>query len=381
MTEHSTHRARTSAETTILGALWRWALPILLVTVLAAGGAWYAGRSEAPVRTVQSEILVRIGYEYSPVPWSSVSETQQINFRADEVIGTEIQLLTAEQTMQKALKAVPHPEIRPEAGKPFDEAQVLMVRQKLGIKRLEGSNVILLEVTDLDQSWSLGFSQALLDAYFEDRLQLFSNTAYDNMLAAEEAEAANALAALDEEALVIARRIADTSAYLSDAGAALAASPVQPELRASLAKDLLALRIYVLGSDQLSALQETLDQLAGILALQSTPVATAGTGTRVSGELIATAVDQLADGAARLNTITAERDHLSKRLDAVRTAQLRKTMRDGASNNMTVMTPPRVLATTNGIDRIQRTALAGLMALILSSLFFVYVDGTRRPSV
>lgn len=380
MTEHSAHRARTSAETTILGALWRWALPILLITALATGGAWYAGRSEAPVRTVQSEILVRIGYEYSPAPWSSVSETQQINFRADEVIGTEIQLLTAEQTIQKALKAAPHPDIRPEVGKPYDAAQLLMVRQKLGVKRLEGSNVILLEVTDVDQSWSVGFSQALLDAYLADRLQLFSNTAYDNMLAADEAEATTALAALDEEALVIARRIADTSAYLSDAGAALAASPVQPELRASLARDLLALRIYVLGSDQLSPLQEALDQLAGILASQSAPVATAGTGTRVSGELIATAVDQLSDGAARLNTITAERDQLSKRLDTVRTAQLRKTMRDGASNNMTVLTPPRVLATANGIDRVQRTVLVAVMALILSSLFFVYVDGSRRRS-
>jgi hypothetical protein len=125
---------------------------------------------------------------------------------------------------------------------------------------------------------------------------------------------------------------------------------------------------------------DNLQRLAQDLTAQNPLTTTAGTGSLVSDELLKDAVSQLAKDATRLSAINLERDNLMKRLDTIRTAQLRKSMRDEASHNMTVMTPPRVLATSNGIDQVQRTVLAGLMALILSSLFFVYLDGLRRRS-
>jgi hypothetical protein len=380
MTDRRAHAAEAPAEFIILRSLWNWSMPILLVTALVAGAVWYTTRTAVPTLTVQSELLVRVGYEYSPVPWSSATETQQINFRADEVIGTEIQLLTAEKTIQKALAAAPHSEMVPATDGGFDAAQVLLVRKKLAVKRLEGSNVILIEMTDPDEGWAVAFSQALLDAYLQDRKQLFADSAYDELLAEEEISATKTLAGLDSEVLQIGLRIADTTDYLSNTSAALAASPAQPELRASLARDIQALQIFVGGFDRMAVLEDRLGRIAGVLAAESAPETTAVTGNRVSDELLKSAVSQLTDDAARLNAITGERENLVKRLDTIRTAQLRKSMRDEASHNMTVMTPPRVLATTTGYDRVQRTVLAGLMALILSSLFFLYVDGLRRRS-
>jgi hypothetical protein len=380
MAENRSQPADPTAEFRILRALWSWWLPILLLTMLVVGVVWYSERSAVPIRTVQSELLVRIGYEYSPVPWSSATETQQINFRADEVIGTEIQFLTAEQTIQKALVAAPHPVIGAATEGTYDAAQVLKVRQKLAVKRLEGSNVILVELKDSDEAWLIAFSQALLDTYLQDRLQLFSDPGYDRFLAEDEAAAVSALTGLDTEVLQIGRRIAETADFLSEMAASLAASPAQPELRAALARDIQALQIYVGGMERMSSLQEVLDRLAKVVAPQSTPKPAVGTGTLVSDTLLKAEVDRLATDTARLNAITAERDTLTKQLETIRTAQLRKSMRDEASHNMTVMTPPRVMATSNGIDRIQQTALAGLMAMILSSLFFVYIDGIRRRS-
>ncbi len=381
MTEKRSRAAGPAAEFTIMAALWRWMLPSLLVTGLAAGAVWYSARDEVPIRTVQSELLVRIGFEYSPVPWSSATETQQITFRADEVIGTEIQLLTAEQTIKTALAAAPHPAFGSATDGSFDAAQVLFVRQKLAVKRLQGSNVILVEVTDADEAWSTVFSQALLDAYLAARSQLFSSRDYDSFLQRDEAAATAALAELDNEVLLISRRLAETTDFLGEAAAALSASPAQSDLRAALARDVRALQIYVGGLERMSALQGTLDRLAQILATQYAPPVTGGSGSLVSDDLLKQAVDQLAKDAARLNAISGERDSQAKRLDTVRTAELRKAMRDEASHNMTVMTAPRVLATPNGLDRMQRTMLAGLIAFILSSLLFVYLDGLRRRSV
>lgn len=381
MFESHSYPDKTPAEFRILGAIWRWALPILLLTALTAGAAWVITRSELPLRTVQSELLVRIGYEYTPVPWIASGETQQINFRADEVIGTEIQFLTAERTIQGALAAAPHPEMKPSADGRYDAAEMLRARQKLAVKRLEGSNVILVEVTDRDAAWPIAFSQALLDAYLQDRMQLFSDPAYDNLLKEDEAAAADASLGLDKEALGIGRRIAETIDYLGATAAALAASPAQPELRTALAQDVRALQIFAEGLERMSALQNQLDQLARILAAESGPAATAGTANLVSEELLDAAVEQLASDAARLNAIAAERNMLAKQLDTIRAARLRKSMRDEASHNMTVITPPHILAATNGIDRVQRTILAGLIALILSSLFFVYLDGIRRRKI
>ncbi len=380
MSEQRDYAAGSPAEFTILKALWRWSLPILLITVLAVGAAWYTSRSDVPVRTVQSELLVRIGYEYSPVPWSSATETQQINFRADEVIGTEIQLLTAEPTIQAALAAAPHPAIGPPGAGGYDAAQVLLARQRVSVTRLEGSTVLLVQVADPDEAWAIAFSSALLDAYFKERATFFSDPAYDKLLSEDEAAATRESAKLDGELLVIGRRIAETTEYLGNTAASLAASPAQPELRASLSRDVQALQIYVDGLGGLQALADSLDRLAQVLSAQNAPATTAGTGNLVSDDLLKTAVNQLAEDAARLSSINQERDTLTSRLDTIRMAKLRKSMRDEASHNMTVMTPPRVLATANGIDQVQRIALSGLMVLILSSLFFVYLDGIRRPS-
>jgi hypothetical protein len=183
----------------------------------------------------------------------------------------------------------------------------------------------------------------------------------------------------NSEALQIGRRIADTTSYLTETGAALAASPAQPELRDALAHDIAALRIYVTGLKDMPALETALDRIEQALSTGST-LATTATNTRISEELVKTAIDRFAADMARLAAIRAERDGLSKQLDAVRTALLRKSLRDEASHNMTVMTAPRALTTTQGIDRLQRTVLAGLMAFILASLFFVYLDGIRRRS-
>jgi len=380
MTEERSRPVGSAAEFRIMAALWRWSVPILLLTAIAAGAVWYTSRTAVPIRTVQSELLVRIGYEYSPVPWSSATETQQINFRADEVIGTEIQFLTSEETIKKAIAVAPHPLIAAAADGTLTAAQMLLVRKKLAVKQLQGSNVILVEVTDADEAWSVTFSQALLDAYLQNRRQLFSDQDYDNLLKQDEAASTAALAGLDDEVLQVSRRLAETSDYLAKTAESLSASPSQPELRASLAQDVRALRIFVGGMEHMSALQGSLDRLAQILSTTSAPATAAGAGNLVSDELLKQAVDQIAKDAARLNAIAGERDSQIRQLDTVRTAQLRKAMRDEASHNMTVMSPPRVLATPNGLDRVQRTVLAGLIALILSSLLFVYVDGLRRRS-
>jgi hypothetical protein len=126
--------------------------------------------------------------------------------------------------------------------------------------------------------------------------------------------------------------------------------------------------------------ERTLDRVSRVLDAGSATTATTGTSNRVSEDLLKSAVDQFAADVARLNAIAAEREGLVKQIDTVRTAQLRKSMRDAASNSMAVMTAPRVLAISQGIDRVQRTVVAGLMALILASLFFVYIDGIRRRS-
>jgi hypothetical protein len=364
----------------ILGALRRWALPILVLTVLAAGATWIISQSQVPVRSVQSELLVRIGYEYSPVPWTAASETQQINFRADEVIGTEIQLMTSEGIIQKALAAVPNSAIGAATDGRYDAAQVLALRQKLSVKRLEGSNVILVEIRDPDPVWSVAFSQALLDAYLQDRSQLFSNPAYDTRVDADVAEAVSALAAMDGEARMISQRIAETTDYLADSAAALAASPAQMELRIALARDIRGLQIYVSGMERMSYLRDTLDRLGRSAANQSSATAATATGTRVSDELLKTAVEQFAKDAARLNAIADEREGLVKRLETFRIAQQRKALRDETSHNMTIMTPPRLLATSNGLGQVAQTVLVGLMALILSCIFFVYIDGLKRRS-
>jgi hypothetical protein len=380
MTEDYSSKTARPAEFTIIGALLRWSVPIILVAVLAAAAVWFAARSNVPVRTIQSELLVRVGYEYSPVPWSSTSETQQINFRADEVIGTEIQFLTSEDTLQQALTVAPHPAIGPASEGRYDAAQVMAVRQKLAVKRLEGSNVILVEVSDADEAWSIAFSNALLDAYLLLRRQLFSDPGYDQVLADSETAAVAALTALDSEVLLIGRQIAETSTYLAETGAALAASAAQPELRNAFSRDIRALQVYVAGLEQMSAVERTLDRVSRVLDAGSATTATTGTSNRVSEDLLKSAVDQFAADVARLNAIAAEREGLVKQIDTVRTAQLRKSMRDAASNSMAVMTAPRVLAISQGIDRVQRTVVAGLMALILASLFFVYIDGIRRRS-
>lgn len=375
-------RAEPPAEFRILGALWRRAVPILLLTAVGAGAAWFTFRSEVPTHTVRSELLVRIGYEYSPAPWASVSETQQINFRADEVIGTEIQLITSERTIQKALAAAPHPAIdaQASAGGDVDPGQVLAVAQKLAVKRIEGSNVILVELTDADTAWSIAFSTALLDAYLQARAQFFSDPAYAQRLDDEVAAATGRLGELDAEALQIGQRIAETVDYLDASAAALVASPAQPELRASLARDLRAVTIYVKGLDGAIYLLDTLERLEQVIASESPSTATAGSGNLVSDDLLKEAVARLATEAGRLDRIAEEREVLTKRLDTVRTAQLRSELREEASQSMTVMSPPRVLATANGLDTVQRTALAGLLVLILSSLFFVYRDGLRSRS-
>lgn len=370
------------AESRILEALWRWAVPILAVTFIGASAAWLSFRSEAPTHTVQSELLVRVGYEYSPAPWASVSETQQINFRADEVIGTEIQLITSERSIQKALAAVPHAGIGPQpaAGQDYDPTQILALRQKLAVKRLEGSNVILVELTDADTTWATAFSTALLGTYLDARTEYFSDPSYSKRLDDEVMAAASRLAQLDVEALQISHGIAETVGYLDGSAAALVASPTQPELRDALVRDLGAVRIYVSGLQRATYLLDTLDRLESVLASESKPATTTGSGNLVSDDLLKSAVAHLAADAGRLEAIAEERDALAKRLDTLRTAQLRTTLREEASRNMTIMTPPRALATSNGLDSVQRTVLAGLVALILSSLFFVYIDGLKRRS-
>lgn len=378
MTEDYSRKIAQPVEFTIIRALLRWSLPIILATLIAAAAVWYSARSDVPVRTIQSELLVRVGYEYSPVPWSSTSETQQINFRADEVIGTEIQFLTSEGALQKALTVAPHPAIEPTSEGRYDAGQVMAIRQKLAVKRLEGSNVILVEVSDADEAWSIAFSNALLDAYLLLRAQLFSDPGYDQLLAETETAAVSALAALDSEVLLIGRQIAETTSYLAETGAALAASAAQPELRGALSRDVRALQVYVAGIDQMSTVERALDHVARVLDDRNAPTATTGSSNRVSEELLTSAVDLFAADVARLNAISAEREGLVKQIDAVRTAQLRKSMRDAASNSMAVLTAPRVLAISQGIDRVQRTVVAALMALILASLFFVYIDGIRR---
>lgn len=370
------------AELRILGALWRWAIPILAVTLIGTAAAWLSFRSEVPTHTVQSELLVRVGYEYSPAPWASVSETQQINFRADEVIGTEIQLITSERSIQKALAAVPHPDIGPQpaVGEEYDPDQILALTRKLAVKRLEGSNVIQVELTDADTGWATAFSTALLETYLAARNEYFSDPSYAKRLDDEVTAATSRLAQLDTEDLQISQRIAETVAYLDASAAALVASPAQPELRDALVRDLGAVRIYVSGLGQASYLLDTLDRLDSVLASESAPATTTGSGNLVSDDLLKSAVGQLAGDAGRLDASAEERDVLAKRLDTLRTAQMRNTLRDEASGNMTVMTPPRLLATSNGLDSVQRTILAGLVALILSSLFFVYLDGLKRRS-
>jgi hypothetical protein len=368
------------AEFKILGALWRWSVPILFVTALVAGTIWSTSDSEVPLRTVQSELLVRMGYEYTPVPWTASSDSQQINFRADEVIGTEIQLLTSEGTIQQALQTAPHPTIGTASDGTFDADQLRLTRQKLAVKRLEGSNVILIEVVDPDPAWSISFSQSLLDAYLARRAELFANATYDQLLEDDAARAATAAASLNDESRQISQRIAETVAYLDETAAVLAASPALPELRAALERDIRGLQIYIGAMDNSSSLQDAIQQVEQTLDSRTAPDFTAGTTTRISGDLLTAAVDQLTKDATRLNAIGSEREVIAKQLDTVRTAKLRKSLRDSASNKMTIMTPPRLLARTSGIDRVQKTAIAGLMTLILASLLFVYLDGLSRPS-
>ena len=363
----------------LLEPVRRAALPIGILTAAAIGVAGYRVATESPVYPVRTELLVRIGYEYTPVSPGDAGDYQQVTFRADEVIGTEIQLLSGVANVERALAVAPHPE----AGDGTGGAEAIQaVQRTLSAKRIEGSNVILVEVSDPDPVWARAFVVALVDGYRAERERLFGQDSFVAALDRREGEATAALAALDREALETGTEVGAAALDLGDAAQAISVQDVPVAVRVSFAAGLLGLRLLLDRTEGSAGLRDQLDRLTEGDAIDLSGVGMMGGYAALprvpTVDELSALFGAISEGVSRLEAIASQQEELRRELAELRASRMKQDLRDGASRNVVVMTPPHQLATPNGLALAVKPLFAGFVVFVLASLFFVFMAGYRQ---
>lgn len=369
---------RSLPEAQLLRPIWRQLPWLVLVAGLAGGGAYSHFDGQLPVYPVRAELIVRFGYEYTPVATTQNNEQQQVNFRLDEVIGSEIQLLTSLPLIDRALSQAPYP-----AESLASALTAQAAAQRLGVERIEGSTVLLLSVQDHDVDWAMRFMSALIPLYFEERRQLYAQEAFADMLARDRDTLATAL----QNTQVASDAVADDlAAALAEWDSGLARLAGQPEGRdelVSLEAEFSAMLIRLSGSAETAGIAERLarhatarpaapDQplLPGATAPTETPAVDL-TPLRAAMSVIVRAVHDMV-------RLAAEHASLTEQLSETERSLRRQKARSAASEGIAILSPPYVSEQATGLNPVAKGILVGVLVLLLGAMLIVIRKGTRN---
>jgi hypothetical protein len=342
--------------------------PILLVSALGAGAAFLLAEARPAPHPAKAELLMRVGYEYTPAPADPTRDYQQVTVRLDEAIGTELQILASLPLIARTLKDEPHPH-----GPAVADLTAQDVLELLDVKRIEGSTIVALELLDERSDWAARFLDRLIANYRQERSRLYGQDAYTEMLTAQRTEAAGALEAGRSELAGVTLAMVQQTAKLREGISVLASDPARQaeyrDVRAALA----ALQLRLADRQSTQGVVALLDRIGSEessgLALTS-PVP--------PGSVVAMVDDlgRMADRISALNTIEAE---VGTRVAALDDALMRQQVRELGSANVEVMTPPYVSDQAAGLSSFAKSVLGGIMVFLAASAIAVVHAGLRRP--
>jgi hypothetical protein len=354
---------------------WRIGVPILrhlrlilLASVLVAGATFLLSEARPAPHPARAELLMRVGYEYTPAPADPARDYQQVTVRLDEAIGTELQILSSLPLIARTLKDVPHPR-----GASAPELTAQQVLERLEVKRVEGSTVVTLELLDERSDWAAKFLDRLITNYQQDRTRLYGQDAYVELLSAERTEVVAGLDARRAELSQVTLDLIQKLTLLREGLSVLAADPARQaeyrEVRASFA----ALQLRLADRPSAQGVTAMLDRAATDEPAGLMPSAPVPPGS------VVVAVDEIGRLADRIVALNGAEAEVGARIAALDDALLRQRVRELGSANVEVMTPPYVAEDTAGLSSAARAVLAGIMAFLAASAAFVLHAGLRRP--
>lgn len=362
----------------ILLPIWR-ALPfIVFIAVIVAAASYLLSDGDDRPRAVRAELLMRFGYEYSPPPTNSSSDRMQVDVDADQLIGTEMQILTSIGLVDRTLTEVP---LDAGSSNPVPGAEDLLKR--IAVKRVEGSNVLVVEIESRHPDWARDFLAALIRNYLEERDLLFRNAAHRAFLEDRAAAIRAQIVEMDRRTAALEGDVIAGLWIWQDALPGLrAASQVQPAA-AELLEAFEKLRLRVSIVPELSRLSALADQVIRSPVPENPPSErmSRGAGAMPLTELDALNVvlQGLTDAAQETPPLVLERGRALDRLTEVDAALLRLEFREGAEQNIQVLTPPYQSRRPIGLSPKLQALLAGLTTLLAGMVVAVAWAGLSAP--
>jgi hypothetical protein len=341
--------------------------PILLASALGAGAAFLLAEARPAPHPARAELLMRVGYEYTPAPADPTRDYQPVTVRLDEAIGTELQILSSLPLIAQTLKDEPHPH-----GPAVADLTAQDVLERLEVKRIEGSTIVALELLDERSDWAARYLDRLIANYRQERSRLYGQDAYTEMLTAQRTEAEGALEAGRAELAEVTLAMIQQTGKLREGMSVLASDPARQaeyrDVRAALA----ALQLRLADRQTTQGVVDLLDRIGSEESsglAPSTPVPP-GSGVAMVDDL-----GRMADRISILNAIEAD---VGTRVAALDDALMRQQVRELGSANVEVMTPPYVSDEVAGLSSVTRSVLWGIMVFLAASAIAVVRAGLRR---
>lgn len=342
---------------------WPW---LLATAVLFSGGVLSQAALHPAPHPARAELLVRVGYEYTPAPADPTRDYPQVTVRLDEAIGTELQLLTSPPLVQRVLAELPYPVERGDKPPATQD-----IADRLQVKRVEGSTIITLEMIDDDSGWARDFLGRLIAAYREQRAQLYAQTPYVALLAEQRAAVTKAVAADRAAAAELSQTITDALLRWSEGLSLLAEDPLRQADFRSLSAEFAAFQFRLAGRPGSAG-------VAALLSQYATP-RVIGPGQNGSSDMahLRGQLARIGEATERLVVLNEREAGLNDRLRALDDALLRQKVRELGSANVEVMTAPYVADRPAGLSTGMKTGLAAVIGLVLAAVVAVIASGLQ----
>lgn len=355
---------------------WQILRPVVknLLWILMAGLTfgvlgWVWGVVSPPPYPAKAELLVRVGYEYTPAPADPTRDYPQITVRLDEAIGTELQLLSSPPLVRRALADLPYPV---EAGQEPPSVQDVM--DKLKIKRVEGSTIVALEMLDAQGSWAVDFLNRLLAAYAEQRVQLYAQTPYTRLLTEQRDTIVRALAADRAAAAELSQTVTDALLRWSEGLSLLAENPARQADFRALSAEFAAFQFRLAGRPGTAG-------IAGLLSQYATP-RVIGPGQNGNADMahLRGQLSRIGEATDRLVLLNEREVGMNETLRGLDDALMRQKVRELGSANIEIMTPPYLADRPAGLSNGTRAVLAVILGLLLASVVAVVLSALKSVS-
>ncbi|WP_149866352.1 hypothetical protein [Tropicimonas marinistellae] len=355
MPEEGRARPRSFAEAEIVRPILANILPILLSSTLLSLAVYFLTSNAAPIHRATTEVMIRIGYEYTPSPSDVGGDFQQVLFDADDVLGTEVQILSSPRVVSEAASQLSIP-----AEGPSPSVEGMLGR--IAIQRLEGSNILSVSVIGEDPDLSLRFLEGLTNAYFKRHEELSKRSHYSgyvrDRLSALRAE--NEVLSRERDLLV---QVAGRELPLFwDGLSVLRDDAAERENSRSLNDNLVKLRVRMSTLPGWRELQSEFDQIE--TAESDAPEVGTSAAPDVQIAVLNERLSSLESAFERVTDIDRTVATNTRRAVFLHSALQRDSLRKAASHNISVVTPPYVEFDSIGLRPPEKALMAGIIGIL-----------------